>query len=438
MRKIVFIALCAFLASCLPLGADEAIDTIDDVPSPIVLPSATPTVEILESPSPTPFGKEFESPLFEIKKICPSEPIKDIENLGLPEVIQLVVLPVSDQLGANEKGSYAFLSSDLAEPRLIQSVIPPAGLENRAYAVSPDGYWIRFYRVEKSNFRTKEIIVSPLDGDNLTSITHFANPNQAVVWLSNGNKLVVWGDPNAKNDDPYDWFDAVPLAIINPVTLEIESLEALPLNEERYPGLKEVFEDELSLYILYSYGGMPFDEFVLYSYTTKSKDQVFQWLTGIDTLFFDNTRFYLQDNTFSVFIEKSYGFDIATEMRLDDVKRKATYDQMMKKIVLPTEVLPSKVLGWNSDKNSILFFSEESLGDMVSYKLFSLDVDNKLIYDYCFKMPENFSRIHLSPDGNFAAFSYPTETSNSVIILNLGTGYLSILENYGIIGWGRK
>lgn len=436
MRKIFFITLCLFLASCLPLGADETTEKIGDVPGPIVLPSATPTVEILESPSPTPFGKEFESPLFEIKKVCPSEPIKDIENLGLSEDIQLVVLPVSDQLGINKKGSYALLSSDSAEPRLIESIIPPAGLENRAYAVSPDGYWIRFYREEKSNFRTKEIIISPLDGDTLTSIAHFVNPNQAIAWLSNGNKLVVWGEPNAKSDDSYDWLDAVPLAIINPVTLEMESLEALPLSEKRYPLMKEVFEDESSLYILYAYGGMPFDEFVLYSYATKSKDQVFQWLTGIDTLFFDNTRFYLH-NTFSVFIEKSYGFDIATGMRLDDVKRVATYDQMMKKIVLPTEALPSKVLDWNSEKNSILFFSEESLGDMVSYKLFSLDVDNKLIYDYCFKMPENFSRIHLSPDGNFVAFSYPTEASNS-FILHLGTGYLSILENYGIIGWGRK
>lgn len=423
---IIFIALFALLVSCIPFDVSKGTRPVDDVPKPSLLLPLTPTTQKLETSK------------FEIKMICPTDRIRNFSNIGIPANLQLVVMGPIEKPKTNPDGAYSLLSPDSSEPRLIQSVTPPIGLENHAYSISPDGSWILFYRDETSSSKTKDIVVSSLDGTRQVPITQFINSNQSVTWLSNGNKLVVWGDPNAKSDDPYDWNEAIPLAVIDPVTWDAKHLEALPLSQERYPGMKMVFENESNFYILYSYGGMPFDEFVLYSYATKSNNQVFQWLTGIDTLFFDSTFFSIQDNTFSVFIEKSYGLDIATGMRLEDIKRTATYDQMMKKIALPADVLPSKVLNWNLEKDSILFFGEESLGDTVSYKLFSLDVNNKVINDYCFEMSENFSRIYLSPDGSFAAFSSPKETSSRVTILNLETGYLDILENYEIIGWGQK
>lgn len=426
MKRIALIVLCAFLASCLHFGIDKGTKIPNDAPGASLLPPPMSTTQITETST------------FEIKTICPTSRIKSFDNLGVPIGVQLAMVGVNENSRTDYESAYSLLSPDSPEPKIIQGITAPIGLENRAYSISPDGYWIKFSRVEKTNFETEQIIISSLNGANKTFVTHLKNPNQVITWLSNGNKLVVWGDPNAKSGDPYDWLDAVPLAIINPDTLESESPESFPLNKERYPGMKEVFEDDLSLYILYSYGGMPFDEFVLYSYATKSKTQVFQWLTGIDTLFFDNTSFFLQDNTFSVLIEKPYGLDIAIGLTLEDIKRVATYDQIMEKLVLPDEALPLKFPIWNLEKNSILFFNGEKLGDSVSHKLFSLDVKRKLIYDYCFKMPEDFNRIHLSPDGNFVAFSSPTERSSRITIVNLETGYLSVLENYDVIGWGRK
>jgi hypothetical protein len=112
----------------------------------------------------------------------------------------------------------------------------------------------------------------------------------------------------------------------------------------------------------------------------------------------------------------------------------------MEKLVLPAEMLPLKFPVWNLEKNSILFFNEENLGnDMVSHRLFSISIKNRLIYDYCLNILEDFNKIYLSPDGNFIAFSSLTETSsNKVTILNLETGYLSVLDNYDLIGWGKK
>jgi len=370
--------------------------------------------------------------------LCPSERMTTLDNLGLSPRLILVLLPLDAEIGGDTQIPYLLMGSVSSEPASITSVTPPQGWVNRAYTISPDGHWVSYIRWEKSNMQNRKLLVSSLGGEKQFSVMEFTDIFRYSRWLSN-NKLVIMGVPDIGDTKP-SWYEYAPIEIIDPFTLAEQPLESLP-DEDILRDQLFIFSDSQSLYDLYSFGHSPFEKFVLYVYANKVSQPVFQWLTNSDGVNSINTRLFYQDNAFSIVVTQPYGLDISSDLSLEAIKLQMDYAQAMERLELPKELLPLTVQAWAPKTNSLLLSEVNSdIDNPRPLKFYNLDYKQKVIKDYCFEIPTNLDGIYPSPDGHFISFSFRDSgpLKGGITVLNLDTGFMSVLENYHMIGWGQN
>jgi hypothetical protein len=330
------------------------------------------------------------------------------------------------------------LSSDSPEPESIANIAPPQGWTNRNYLISADGKWISFIRWETNNFTNRELLVSSLDGSQQITVMKLPDIFTHSTWLSN-NKLAIIGVADSSNSDPLTYL-YIPLKIIDPFTLEEKPLSPLP-DEDISRDQMFILVDDQNYYNIYSFGQSPFEKFVLYDYANGPSHAVFQWLTKKDDLSLINTRVYYENGTFSVVVKRPHGLDIGINLNLDEIKLHTEYENVMERVILPKELLPANVYTWLPKTNSFLLSeTNKDIDDPKPLAIFSYDYDQKIVKDYCLEIPINLDGVFPSPDGHFIAFSFQTSDSlkGGITILDLDTGFISVVEDFHMIGWGLK
>jgi hypothetical protein len=120
---------------------------------------------------------------------------------------------------------------------------------------------------------------------------------------------------------------------------------------------------------------------------------------------------------------------------LSEIEQQREYTETMKKIVFPAELISLEVSNVLPQSSLVTLYQQTDMFN--SIKWFALDYQRMQINNYCFEVPWDASP-YSSPDGNFIAFSrgYPEYPDGEIIILNLSTGYVSIIEGYQMVGWG--
>jgi hypothetical protein len=370
--------------------------------------------------------------------LCPSNREVSLSQLGLLPQMNLVVLPLDAVTWGDVNIAYSILSPDSPEPESIANIAPPPGWMNRNYSISPDGKWISFVRWEINNFANRELLVSSLDGSRQITVMKLPDIFTHSKWLSD-NKLAIIGVSDSSNQDPLSYL-YIPLKIIDPFTLEEQLLSPLP-DEDIGRSQMFVMTDNQNFYNLYSFGQSPFEKFILYDYANNTSHNVFQWLTNKDDLSAINTRFFYENGAFSIVLTKSDGLDIALGLDWDAIKSPTGYEKVMQNVVLPKGLLPSTAYAWIYQTNTLLLTNtNEDIDNPKPLEIYSLNYEQKVLNRYCLTIFPNLEGIFPSPDGHFAAFSYQTSDAlkSRITILNLDNGFISVVEDLHMIGWGLK
>jgi hypothetical protein len=193
------------------------------------------------------------------------------------------------------------------------------------------------------------------------------------------------------------------------------------------------------------------DHWLLYNYRTHSEQVVLQWLEQEDWLYSDPFIFFTKlwigfddnlENSADVVILKPYGFDVASNLDFTTFSQATEYMDVMKPIALPGDSFETRLLRWVDDNTIIFDRYEPPLVKDQSHFLFSLDISNSILYDYCLDRG-NAGFPQISPDGRFLAWTVYTGSSHAVenvreiVILELETGLLAKLPEMELVGWGQ-
>ena len=422
-----FLCLWVLLSSCNELSTfGSPTETIISPP-----PSASPTSQSESTPNQEAAG-------FLSRSICPANREVSLSNLGLSSRMNLVVLPLDATIWGDVDIAYSILSPNASEEELITEIAPPKGWMNRNYTISEDGKWVSFIRWETENFSNRELLVSSLDGSKQIVVMKLPNIYTHSSWLSN-NKLAITGvfDPDDQSPPSYLY---VPIKVIDPFSLEEQTLLPLP-DEDMSRDQLFVFTENQLVYNLYSLGHSPIEKFILYDYANDLSYPVFQWLAKRDDLSLINLRAFYVGNSFSVVVTRPYGLDVSLDLDLNALKSYPDYEHTMNELVLPKEILPITVYAWIHSTNSLLLSeTNKDIDNPKPLEFYSLDYNDKLLKNYCLQIPTNLDGIFPSPDGHFVAFSSQANNSlkGGITVLNLDTGFITIIEEFHMIGWGSQ
>lgn len=365
-----------------------------------------------------------------IVDICPSTRIVPLEKLNIPAQFRLVtLLPTLDKHGDYEAGYYLISPNDVTNHTAID-IIPPTGMINHNYEVSPDGRWVSFLRWPKNDPTTRTLWISSLDGEKQWPVTQFTNQYIHGDWIST-NELVIMGPRGTNNLQAFPpSYYYIPLTVINPFTRDEKILPPLPQEYiDRKQDQMYVFKN-MNVYDLFRL--IDNGSYILFNYGDNKFKTVFTWLNGVDS---ETVRIFHKDASFLVLVKKPYGFDLSPELNVPEIMQQAEYTKIMSKIALPAKIIPIEVSSLLPHTSSLSLYQHTDIFGPT--KWFTFDNERTEIKDYCFEVSWDASP-YSSPDGNFIAFSrgYPEYPAGEIIILNLSTGYISTLEGYQLIGWG--
>ena len=378
------------------------------------------------SNTPTPYEASLKTTAISIIDICPSSRFVPLEELGIPEQFRFIVLPLDLDKYKDYDTGYHLISPTDSKIQYVD-VSPPAGTGNHNYIVSPDGQWMSFFR-ESNNDRT--LWISSLNGEKLWKVKQLTDLNYSFQWISE-DEIVIWGPQNydfSKVDPPLYYY--LPLASINPFTLEEQPLASLP---QEYI---DRFQDGILAFrsgtLYYMFILRRIESYFLHNYKDKSTQEVFEWLKGHGK---DSSSRWVhrEGDFFIVAVDQPYGFDLSPKLSVSDITQQQDYSKIMRKIVLPTEFGPLRVTDMLPQTNLLSLYQNTDFDSSSPIMYFTLDPQNMKLMNYCFEIPRD-AIVADSPDGNFIAiYEHP---KSEITILNLKTGYVSVLKDYHLVGWG--
>ncbi len=387
------------------------------------------------SNTPTLSEASLKSTAISIIDICPSSRIVPLEELGIPDQFRLIVLPLDlDKYEDYVTGYYLISPTDLRIQYV--DVSPTAGTANNSYIVSPDGQWMSFLRESNNDFTNRTLWVSSLNGEKQWKVKQLTDLNYSFQWISK-DEIVIWGPQN------YDFSEAypplhyyLPLAAINPFTLEEQPLASLP--QEYIDGLQDGMFAFRSGTIYYMFMLRRIESYFLHNYKDNSTQEVFEWLNGHGKDSFSRW-IHREGDFFIITVDQSYGFDLSPKLSVSDITQQQDYSKIMRKIVLPTEFGQLRVTDMLPQTNLWSLYQNTDIDSSSPIMYFTLDPQNMKLMNYCFEIPWD-ANVADSPDGTFIAISsissgdeYPR---SEITILNLRTGYASVLKDFHLVGWG--
>lgn len=374
----------------------------------------------------TPYEAILKTTAISIIDICPSSRFVPLEELGIPEQFRLIVLPLDLDKYEDHETGYHLISPTDSKIQYVD-VSPPAGTANHHYIVSPDGQWVSFLR-ESNNDRT--LWISSLNGEKLWKVKQLTDLNYSFQWISE-DEIVIWGPQNYDFSEAYPpLYYYLPLASINPFTLEEQPLASLP--QEYIDGLQDGILAFRSGTLYYMFILRRIESYFLHNYKDKSTQEIFEWLKrhGKDSF---SRWVHREGDFFIVAVDQPYGFDLSPKLSVSDITQQQDYSKIMRKIVLPTEFGQLRVTDMLPLTNLLSLYQNTDNDSSSPIMYFTLDPQNMKLMNYCFEIPRD-AIVANSPDGNFIViYDHP---KSEITILNLKTGYASVLKDYHLVGWG--
>jgi hypothetical protein len=366
----------------------------------------------------------------EVEKICPSNPEVPFSDLGMPNNLALLTVP--------EKT----LGGDISHP-LSNDVLSYSGTNNFpsklteirkgdedgiiGLNISPGGIWMAITRWN-NNKSEISLWVSTIDGQRqwkVKDITQY----QDIEWV-NDNEILITGSPQESEYErgvPIE--DKMPLFSVNPFTLETRDLAPLPSGTTYEYHSYNVIDGHP--YVLFREKKSP--NIYLYDYDAAVTTRAFLWIDFSDP----TAGVVVKDNgLYDVALDKD-GLEFATDLTLNQITEINKYDDVMKQLyVKGKKFAPSLFTPRGKYYLAALHDDLADPNQSVSYYLY--DYKANILKDYCLHVGGGF--VDISPDEKFASYTFygDKDVAGYVMILNLETGYYSIIPNSKSIGFWQK
>ena len=382
--------------------------------------SSAPTLEVLEP---------------EAARSCPVQQEVPLEQLDMDPRFRLLLR----RTGNAQSWEPMIVSSAEPTPRSIPNTGTREGWPLSGFAPSPGGGWLELDYADPTGGQRSSWL-SSFDGvDQWKVIT--LDMGSFPVAISDEEWVVVGIPEQDRLEGNLNWTELVPLASIDPLTGDTTQLADLP-DEAIFDFY---FAREGGSYAVYHTFSDPAYRFYLFSYSEGRSIPAFQWLVGLQGWHSGIPRVYARANgLFATSVYRTYGLDLAADLRFDDILEQVPYSRTMRAIALP---------GGDSAEITTLTFDNSTSTSMVLVRygrlssepelLFVLDYEAMSLTEYCLDFALSDS-ISMSPDGRLLAttigrFSGEDDLSfepTAALVLDTVSGHYSRIEGYSSIGWG--
>ena len=372
-----------------------------------------------------------------IIKTCPDRQIVSFKELNLPDNFRLIALMNTIEL-------YPQIPS---KPYSISSVsVTPTPIINDdvfTFQVSLDHKWIYYTRPNQEN-KFPVLWVSSIDGkENFPVIELGGKGYSGYANWSSDQEILIIGSPREDEISSLDAWEYMPFMSVNPFTLEKRRITYLA-EKEANKGLYYYGAFGVDNHSLGMFGRLNRVDFI-YDFEQDKSYKVFSWLDSVNPSEMQlMPPVWVYDNgKFAVTVAQSDGFDLAFNLDIQSAGETRSYNDIMRRIVLPEYLLPASVLGIVPVKNLIAiqrldFFNPNEGANW----FYTYDNKNGVVYDYCFDLGASIKQIKFSPDGRFVALSLDGPASdteqakNYIAILSLENGKIVYVKGYSLADWG--
>lgn len=369
-----------------------------------------------------------------VEKFCPSTPEVSVDALELPNNLVLLAVNEDEGLGGDLGSplhsdilSFSNMSPAPSKIDKIRSVDNTSTVIN--ILISPSGKLLAIFRWDTQNSH-ETLWISTWDGQNQRMVADIS-PKQRVSWVSD-NEIVVVGVPNEAEYEGYiPEEERSPLFSINPLTSETQNLEPLPESGVYVYG--SYHSKDGNPYSLYYKDDGQKRNYFLYDYIRGVAIQVFRWVDADSTTAIGVRT----DGLYYVARRVEGGVDFEVDLTIEQIAEDKSYNDTMKRLLLDSDqnLIISPLFNWSKSKFPIL--TSDPLDDQKPTPIYLFDYKANRLKDYCIDLGRTFAV--LSPDEQFMAFNVNEgiETLDyHVLLLNLKTGYYSIIEDIKAIGFG--
>jgi hypothetical protein len=411
------------------------VKTKEPEPTAIVFTPTATQEHIVAPPTPTELSViERLDP--KIEKICPSKAEISIDELGLPENIGLFAVHENEFFGKKSQPlRYSLLLFSGTSPTANKTEISSGSDLVDGVIMSPSGQWIAILRWRKDSPQ-EGIWIRTIDGKKQWKVADIS-VKQRTSWISDNEMLII----GAVNETDYEGRipeeDEMPLFSINPFTLEQRPLAPLPKGTV-YDYNSYHSRDGNAYSIYYKKNDEKKMRF-LYDYAKGTSTPIFRWIDFSDPTAGIGIR---PNGLYYVAQRVENGVDFALDLNVEQIAADNDYNHLMKHLSIndQQDLSISPVIGMTKSDILILTSPTSLLDNEKPTPLFSYDYKADVIKDYCIRAIQSSVDVGFSPDEQFVALTVAEFVNNKeayhILIVNLTTGYYSVIENVRAIGFG--
>lgn len=421
-RKAVYrtLLIATLTSGCVVTPPDAGTETKE--PTTIIFTATATERSVLQGSEPN------------VEKICPSSAEVRINELGLPNNLVLLAVNEDEILGDTNhplRSNILLFSSNKLTPNQIDKIISFDDDLVVDVRLSPSGLWISIIRWHE-NSQQKTVWISRIDGEKQMMVAD-VDRTQRVFWISDSEILVVGVPDEADYEGGIPEEDMRPLLSINILTLVTRNLEPLPDGAIYvYGSYHSLNENHYSMY--YKDENQKRDYF-LYDYLNKASTQIFRWVNSPDNSVAVGSR---PNGLYFVEQGLGLGVDFALDLNIKQITEDKIYNDVMKHLAIDhIQALEITSMMASLTKNDILILTSDPLDHEKSTPMYLFDYKANILKDYCINL--GVVSTVFSPDEQFVAFTVNEGIDNPgyhVLILDLKSGYYSIVENIKAIGFG--
>lgn len=419
--KVIYrsLLIATLISSCVITPPDAGDKTKE--PTTIISTAAATERSVLQDREPN------------VEKICPPNAEVRINELGLPNNLVLLAVNEDEILGDTNhplRSNILLFSSEKLTPSQLDKIISFNDDLVVDVRVSPSGLWISIIRW-RENSQQKTVWISRIDGENQRIVADI-DRMQRVFWISDSEILVVGVPDEADYEGGIPEEDMRPLFSINTFTSETQNLAPLPTGGV-YVHSSYHSKDGIPYSIFYKVDNQK-KTYFLFDYSKGTSTQIFRWVdtdptTGIGIR--SNGLYYAARR-----IEG--GFDFAVDLTKEQITEDMNYNDVMNRFLFSDDqnLVLSPIFNWT--KVEIPILTSASLDDQKPTPFYVFDYETNILRDYCINL--GLTSVFFSPDEQFVGFTINEGIDSPgyhVLILNLETGFYSLIEDIRAIGFGK-